>query len=50
MNIERINPKIKYVYHYTLKKNVGKILTDKSIISKDSFFFYKKPKGFYNCI
>ena len=40
MEIERINPNIKYVYHYTLKKNVEKILSDKSIKSKDPYVFF----------
>lgn len=40
MKIEKINPNIKYLYHYTLKKNVEKILKDKLIISKDSYVFF----------
>lgn len=42
MNIEKINPNIKYVYHYTLKENVGKILNDKAIKSKDKYVFFTK--------
>lgn len=42
MKIEKINPNIKYVYHYTLKKNVDKILNDKAIISKDEYVFFTK--------
>ena len=42
MNIEKINPNIKYVYHYTLKKNVKKILNDKAIKSKDQYVFFTK--------
>lgn len=42
MNIERINPNIKYIYHYTLKKNVEKILNDKAIKSKDKYVFFTK--------
>ncbi len=42
MNIEKINPNIKYVYHYTLKKNVKKILNDKEIKSKDQYVFFTK--------
>ena len=34
-----MNPKIKYVYHFTLKKNVEKILADKAIVSKDEYVF-----------
>ena len=40
MNIEKVNPNIKYVYHYTEKKNVTKILNDKAIISKDKYVFF----------
>lgn len=42
MNIEKINPNIKYVYHYTLKKNVKKILNDKAIKSRDQYVFFTK--------
>lgn len=42
MNIININPKTKYLYHYTLKKNVNKILDDKAIISKDQYVFFTK--------
>lgn len=42
MNIEKINPNIKYVYHYTLKKNIKKILNDKAIKSKDQYVFFTK--------
>lgn len=42
MNIEKINPNIKYVYHYTLKKNIKKILNDKAIKSKDQYVFLLK--------
>ena len=42
MNIEKINPNIKYVYHYTLKKNAKKILNDKVIKSKDQYVFFTK--------
>lgn len=42
MNIEKVNPNIKYVYHYTLKKNVKKILNDKAIKSKDQYVFFTK--------
>ena len=42
MNIEKINPNIKYVYHYTLKTNVKKILNDKAIKSKDQYVFFTK--------
>ena len=42
MNIEKTNPNIKYVYHYTLKKNVKKILDDKTIKSKDQYVFFTK--------
>lgn len=42
MNIININPKINYLYHYTLKKNVNKILDDKAIISKDQYVFFTK--------
>lgn len=42
MNIEKVNPNIKYVYHYTLKKNVKKILNDKEIKSKDQYVFFTK--------
>lgn len=42
MNIEKINPNIKYVYHYTLKENVEKILEDQAIISKDQYVFFTK--------
>ena len=37
MKIEKINPRTKYLYHYTLKENVEIILKDKAIISKDDF-------------
>lgn len=40
MNIEKINPNINYVYHYTSKKNVKKILNDKAIKSKDQYVFF----------
>lgn len=40
MKIEKVNPDIKYLYHYTLKKNVEKILKDKAIISKDQYVFF----------
>ena len=40
MNIENVNPNIKYVYHYTEKKNITKILSDKAIISKDKYIFF----------
>lgn len=42
MNIEKINPNIRYLYHYTLKKNVKKILNDKVIKSKDQYVFFTK--------
>lgn len=42
MKIEKINPNIKYVYHYTLKSNVNKILQDKKIMSKDKYVFFTK--------
>lgn len=42
MNIQKINPNIKYLYHYTLKKNVEKILNDKAIKSKDQYVFFTK--------
>ena len=40
MIIERVNPKIKYIYHYTSKENVKKIMQDKKIISKDKYVFF----------
>lgn len=40
MKIEKVNPDIKYLYHYTLKKNVEKILNDEAIISKDEYVFF----------
>ena len=40
MNIENVNPNIKYVYHYTEKKNITKIMNDKAIISKDKYVFF----------
>ena len=40
MNIEKINPNIKYIYHYTLKKNVNKIMKEQVIISKDQYVFF----------
>lgn len=40
MNIERVNPKIKYIYQYTSKENVKKIMQDKKIISKDKYVFF----------
>ena len=42
MKIINVNPNIKYVYHYTLKKNVEKILRDKKIISRDDYVFFTK--------
>ena len=42
MNIEKINPNITYVYHYTLKKNVKKILNDKVIKSREQYVFFTK--------
>lgn len=42
MKIEKVNPDIKYIYHYTLKENVEKILKDKSIKSKDPYVFFTK--------
>lgn len=42
MKIERVNPKIKYLYHYTKKENIKKILQDKKIISKDKYVFFTK--------
>ena len=42
MKIENVNPKIKYLYHYTHKQNVDKILKDKAIISKDQYVFFTK--------
>lgn len=42
MKIEKVNPNIKYIYHYTLKENVEKILKDKAIISKDPYVFFTK--------
>lgn len=40
MKIERVNPKIKYIYHYTSKENAKKIMQDKKIISKDKYVFF----------
>ncbi len=40
MKIEKVNPKTKYLYHYTLKENVESILKDKAIISKDEYVFF----------
>ena len=40
MKIEKINPRTKYLYHYTLKENVESILKDKAIISKDDYVFF----------
>lgn len=40
MKIKKVNPKIKYLYHYTKKENVTKILEDKKIKSKDSYVFF----------
>ena len=40
MKVEKINPKTKYLYHYTLKENVKSILKDKAIISKDDYVFF----------
>lgn len=40
MKIEKINPRTKYLYHYTLKENVESILKDKTIISKDDYVFF----------
>lgn len=40
MKIEKVNPNIKYVYHYTLKSNAQKILQDKAIVSKDEYVFF----------
>ena len=42
MNIEKVNPNIKYIYHYTLKENVNKILKEHKIISKDQYVFFTK--------
>ena len=42
MDIVTVNPKIKYIYHYTSKKNIDKILKDKAIISKDQYVFFTK--------
>ena len=42
MNIEKVNPNIKYIYHYTLKKNVKKILAEQEITSKDQYVFFTK--------
>ena len=42
MKIINVNPNIKYVYHYTLKKNVEKILRDKKIVSSDDYVFFTK--------
>lgn len=40
MKIKKINPKIKYLYHYTLKENLDKILKDKKIKSSDDYIFF----------
>lgn len=40
MKIEKVNPDIKYLYHYTKKENVAKILKDKKIISSDKYTFF----------
>lgn len=40
MKIEKVNPDIKYLYHYTKKENVAKILNDKKIISSDKYTFF----------
>lgn len=40
MKIEKVNPSIKYVYHYTPKKNIEKILSEKTIKSKDQYVFF----------
>ncbi len=40
MKIKKVNPKTKYLYHYTLKENVESILKDKAIISKDEYVFF----------
>lgn len=42
MRIKEVNPRIKYVYHFTLKENVEKILTDRAIVSKDEYVFFTK--------
>lgn len=42
MNIKKVNPNIKYIYHYTLKKNINKILKDKEIKSIDQYIFFTK--------
>lgn len=40
MKIERVNPRIRYIYHYTSKENAKKIMQDKKIISKDKYIFF----------
>lgn len=40
MNIQKVNSNIKYLYHYTAKENVSKIMQDKAIISKDQYVFF----------
>ena len=40
MNIQKVNSIIKYLYHYTAKENVSKIMQDKAIISKDQYVFF----------
>lgn len=42
MKVEKTNLTTKYIYHFTSKKNVQKILADKKIISKDSYVFFAK--------
>lgn len=42
MKIEKLNSKIKYLYHYTAKENVSKIMKDEAIISKDQYVFFTK--------
>lgn len=40
MDIVKITPNVKYIYHYTKKSNVQKILNDRKIMSKDKYVFF----------
>ncbi len=42
MKVNEVRYDIKYLYHYTPKENVKKILLNKAIISKDEYVFLQK--------
>lgn len=42
MKVNEVRNDIKYLYHYTPKENVEKILWNKAIISKDEYVFLQK--------